>query len=384
MWNKPWQYKEGTAICLSLMIVGAMLQLSVGPINWDLFAAPVNIIFLCVYIAVLVIAFLLKGKVYAIRWSMTYYAAVPAILVAGISTVVYGITCDRATLTAWPFVLIYFWLATILGLTCLKRIKSFAFLLNHLGLFIALVAATLGSADMKRMRMTIEQEQPEWRCTDESGNVQELDLAIKLNHFAIEEYPPKLIVVNNSTGKVLPEGRPASLVLEDSIMSGVLLGHNISVLKVYQYCAQFAEGDTLNYVPWTYSGATTAALVSVDGKEPEWVSNGSYMFPFVPSLIDTKTSLVMAEGEPKKYTSNVDIYTKSGEKIEGVDIEVNHPYEINGWKIYQLSYDGSKGRWSDTSVLELVRDPWLPYVYLGIFMLLAGAVWMFVTAGKRH
>lgn len=382
MWNKPWKYKEGTAVCLGLLAVGAMLQLSVGAINWSLFAAPVNVLFLALYILGIIVAYVLRSRLYAVRWAMTYHAAIPAILVAGVATVVYGITCDRSTLSAWPFVLLYFWLTTILGLTSLKHLhlREVPFLLNHLGLFIAIVCATLGSADMQRLKMTVQQDEPEWRAMDEDeaqkGRVAELDLAIQLNHFAIEEYPPKLVVISNETGKVQPLDRPESFIIDDSICSGSLLGHSIKVEKMYQYCAQFVGTDTANYVPWAYSGATTAALVSIDGRKAEWVSNGSYMFPYRPIRIDDKTSLVMPECEPKRFTSNVNVYTKSGEKVDKVDIEVNKPLEIDGWKIYQLSYDETKGRWSDTSVLELVRDPWLPFVYLGIFMLLAGAVCM--------
>ena len=57
--------------------------------------------------------------------------------------------------------------------------------------------------------------------------------------------------------------------------------------------------------------------------------------------------------------------------------------EIEGWKIYQLSYDESKGGWSDISIFELVRDPWLPVVYTGIVMMMLGAVCLFVNAQKR-
>ena len=66
-----------------------------------------------------------------------------------------------------------------------------------------------------------------------------------------------------------------------------------------------------------------------------------------------------------------------------VVIEVNKPFELEGWKIYQLSYDESKGRWSDISVFELVRDPWLPVVYTGIWMMIAGAVCLFALSQKR-
>ncbi|KPL25985.1 MAG: hypothetical protein AMS23_03830, partial [Bacteroides sp. SM1_62] len=57
--------------------------------------------------------------------------------------------------------------------------------------------------------------------------------------------------------------------------------------------------------------------------------------------------------------------------------EVNKPFKYRGWKLYQLSYDERMGKWSRVSVIEAVRDPWLPVVYTGIFLLLAGALYLF-------
>ena len=385
MWTKPWGYREGLAVGLGLLAVGAMLQLSIGSISWSLFAFPVNILFLAFYVLILIALFALRRRVYFVRWLMSWQCALPAIFFAAIATIVYGITSDRSTLSAWPFVLLYMWLTTILGLLSLKRWRSPAFLLNHLGLFIAISSATLGTADIQKLKMTVRQGEPEWRAVaeDGSGAAVELDVAIKLNHFSIEEYSPKLMVISNETGKTLPIGRPEVMVVDDSVMTGRLLGHVIKVERMLPYCAQFIGADTVNYVPWSYNGATTAALVSVDGRKPEWVCNGSYMFPYRPVRIDKDMSLVMPECEPKRFTSNVDVYTKSGLCLKNVNVEVNKPLEADGWKIYQLSYDDSKGRWIDISVFELVRDPWLPFVYLGIFMLLGGALWMFVTAGGK-
>lgn len=91
----------------------------------------------------------------------------------------------------------------------------------------------------------------------------------------------------------------------------------------------------------------------------------------------------MPDREPRRFSSDVVIYTESGKKQEKT-IEVNKPADIENWKIYQLSYDESKGRWSDISVFELVLDPWLPAVYVGIIMMMFGAVCMFVTAQKKN
>lgn len=81
---------------------------------------------------------------------------------------------------------------------------------------------------------------------------------------------------------------------------------------------------------------------------------------------------------PKRYASEVEIYTQKGEVFRAT-IDVNHPVTVEGWKIYQYSYDTAMGARSQLSILELVADPWMPAVYVGIFMLLAGAILMFVT-----
>ena len=47
-----------------------------------------------------------------------------------------------------------------------------------------------------------------------------------------------------------------------------------------------------------------------------------------------------------------------------------------------VGYDTQMGPMSQTSILELVSDPWLPLVYTGIYMMLAGAVCMFLKGKK--
>lgn len=41
-WTKPYGMKGGFLIGGGLIIAGLMLQLSVGPVNWDAFRWPVN------------------------------------------------------------------------------------------------------------------------------------------------------------------------------------------------------------------------------------------------------------------------------------------------------------------------------------------------------
>ena len=153
------------------------------------------------------------------------------------------------------------------------------------------------------------------------------------------------------------------------------------------HAAIFRDTTFLNVVPMMMDGATSAIKLRASRPEMEqpvegWVSNGSYIFPHSTLAIDGETSVAMPMQEVRRYTSHVTAFTEQGHSKQAV-IEVNKPLRLEDWVIYQYSYDDSRGKYSDTSVFELVRDPWLKVVYTGIFMLLAGAVFIFIAGPKR-
>ena len=88
MWSKPWSYKEGLIIGAGLLVIGALLQITVGGINWNLFAWPVNLIVLSVYIIVLIAMHLLRKRVFLFWWLSHYSAAVSSLVwVVGMTVV---------------------------------------------------------------------------------------------------------------------------------------------------------------------------------------------------------------------------------------------------------------------------------------------------------
>ena len=109
---------------------------------------------------------------------------------------------------------------------------------------------------------------------------------------------------------------------------------------------------------------------------------GSYQFPYQGLRLDSHHTVVMPNREPARFASDVTIFTKEGQSADAT-IEVNKPFTMAGWKVYQLSYNEQMGKWSNLSVFELVRDPWLPAVYFGIYMILVGAVLMFIQAAAN-
>ena len=200
MWNKPWTMKEGFLIGGGLIIAGLALELSVGPVVWEAFAWPVNGIVLAGFLIMIAAMLLLRKKVYAFRFIGTSHAAIPAMVFAVVLTIIMGLTRQKAggtwlndMLTFWPFVLVYVYIALILGMITLRRLMNLRswkhdipFLLNHLGLFLALTTATLGNADMQRVKMICGIGEPEWRALADGGIVKEMDIAIELKKFIME------------------------------------------------------------------------------------------------------------------------------------------------------------------------------------------------------
>lgn len=196
-------------------------------------------------------------------------------------------------ISSWPFVLAWAWMAISLGLATIhgtitrlkgrKWLHTTVFVLNHLGLLLALVAATLGSADMQRVRMAVVRAEPRSLAWDANGYGYELDFAIELLDFKIEE-------------------------------------------------------------------------------------NGQ---------ADSRS--------PSKFKACVQITALSPHAlaISEHTIEVNRPASMQGWKIYLIGYEAELGEDTRYCEFELVRDPWLPWVYAGIAMMLAGAVGLFLIATPK-
>ena len=88
MWSKPWSYKEGLVMGAGLLVIGILLQMAVGAINWGLFACPVNAFVLVVYILALVAMHLLRKRVYLLGWLSHYSASVSSLVwVAGMTVI---------------------------------------------------------------------------------------------------------------------------------------------------------------------------------------------------------------------------------------------------------------------------------------------------------
>ena len=275
-----------------LVLTGLLLEWGIGSVPWESLAWPVNGFLLAIFLLIIVSIHFFRKKIKFFRFLSTREAAIPALVFVVVLTIVMGLTRQMF----WPFVLSYVYLAVILGLVILKTLSS-SFLpshstrhpslstlhnphstlhtsqitnLFHLGFFIAMTTAALGSADVQRLKMMATVGVAESRAFTLENIVKDLPFSIELQRFVMETYD---------------------------------------------------------------------------------------------------------NGTPKRFASEIRVLTRS-EKAILKTVEVNKPVGVNGWKIYQNGYDTKMGARSRISILELVRDPWQPAVYVGIFMMLVGAFLM--------
>lgn len=411
IWEKPWGYKEGSIIAAGLAFAGGILQITAGNIQPQLFAYPVNLIIGILFVVGLLFSYFVFRKRSIIRFFGSVYATLPAlgmmvvlIIVMGILPQYVGQASDSSDViarlgwhtvtTSWSFILLSFYNLFILGVAILRKFsqpfewKHIGFYLNHLGLFLAYLGGILGNADIERLTMTVQQGSVEWRAKTQDNAIKELPIAIQLDTFKIEEYHPKIAIISNETGKILPANKPESYMFEKVGETTRLAGYTVQVVDYIKEAGMVHEGDVVNYAPIRMEGAVTALKIRVTHPNLEkpvegWISNGSFLFPHHALFLDEKCSAVMPMQEVKKYISHVTVFTQKGDSQRAV-IEVNKPFSIEGWTIYMYSYDESKGKYSDTGVFELVRDPWIKVVYTGFFMLIAGALYLFIVGAKRR
>ena len=393
VWQQPWGYAESFIISFAVLCIGFVFELVLPSSNQSL-VFPYNLIIGAGFFILLFLGHFVfrKTKVHAFLSGIPLTIALVSSL--SILVILMGILPQIPSLEtglveklglnqmtiSYPFLMINFILLVVLGLVSLNKtfpfkLKNWGFVCSHWGLWIVIFAGGLGSGDLRRLKMDVYENKIELRSYDDNKKFYEMPLAIKLKDFLIDEFNPKLAIVENETGSLYEAQKPSMIMIEKGLHCDL---QNWKIQVEEFYVTSGRSGD--RYYKLVDFGAAPAAKVQVISPQNDtlqgWISCGSFNRPHESLKLNDQFSLVMTVPEPKRFSSEVTFYTPDGKKRDEV-LEVNKPVTVNGWKIYQLSYDDKMGRYSDKSILEVVRDPWQPYVYLGIFMMMIGAIYMF-------
>lgn len=277
-------------------IFAILLQVVIGNFPLPFFAFPLNVILAVIWMFLLGRLYIEGKNLVLTRFLVSPQTSILSILLLIGGSLVIGLfpqladsEADSMTgflaalgcynfMTSWIFIAILFLLLSNLGMIIIHsfyhrtKMKK-RFLLNHLGLWLALFAGFFGSSDVQTLRIPLYSGQPTREAYRMNGVVHHLDYELELNHFGVEYYP---------------------------------------------------------------------------------------------------------NGMPSRFSADIRIGN------DQAVLEVNHPYSYRlGEDIYLTGYDKMSATTSQYCVLQIVRQPWKQVIVIGILMMLAGAILLFINGPKR-
>ena len=282
------------------------------------------------------------------------------------------------------------YLFTVLSFSILKRSSVFnfnnlSFILVHLGFWIVIATAIIGSSDMVWLKMPVFINQKTSYAFDEQNNAYKMPFVIELNDFQIDQYNPNLAIMRNIDHKlVIHKGE--RFITVDHNAHGIIDNWDITVETYFPVASKRINGA---YVPDSTFGSVPAAYIKVhvlgndSFSRAGWISSGSSINPRDILKLNNDISICMAMPKPREFISLIRVF-ENDSTYSCKKIMVNKPCRIKKWNIYQVGYDKNMGKWTDYTLLEVVYDPWLKVLYSGIILMITGiAVLLFRTSLKR-
>jgi hypothetical protein len=396
----PWEFRESFLFTAIAVIAGFCIEYASSGSGIPKPHLPYNAIALSVFgVAVLGIGLVFRNNS-VVKWLGGIPLGLALIFAIAILSLIGGIIPQgdavpgslqallrvNQIFSSWPFALtVLLFLANLgFGLSWKLlpfKLKNLQFILFHAGFWLALSCGIFGSTDLQRFVVPIEiGKANNLGYTMDSETPQPLPFTIYLHNFSLVEYPPQLLLYDPHSGKLIEERSKMNIFVRKGITAS-WQGVEVHVIDFIAHALPGKDGipqpaDTKAGIPYAKVRITTDS----DSREA-WITTGS---PFV----DTQDAQVgsrflgIRPGSPKAFRSAVTVTDEGGHQ-KAATLEVNHPVDFNDWKLYQMGYDEKAGRWSQLSLIEVIRDPWLPAVYLGLFMIMAGNI-LFFWNGIKH
>lgn len=395
-----WGYKRAFLRCALLFAVGAALQMAFGDIDNSFLRYPWGLIIALNYLYLLVLIYVQSDKWPWLKRLYDGYACISALASMVVVTIIFGLTrqdpsteglvgllgFSRMT-SSWPFNILLLYFTTTTGLAVVGdlhhwRQRRLAAVLSHLAVFVVLVAGIFGSGDKERVSVTTQVGRTTHIGLNRSGEQVQLPFTITLREFAMDEYPPKLYILSTRTESSSED----FLSVENEGDEATIDGWHIVARQSVDMAGRMPDDE--QWQPMTHVGAAPAVYVearnTLSGERFEgWVSCGSHIFEPSYLMLSGGYAVAMPRREAKRYLSRVEVVDEQS-KHHQFNIEVNHPARLGSWHIYQMGYDTQRGRWSEISVLECVRDGWYSAVHIALWMMILSGVVMFATAGGRR
>jgi len=396
----PWEFRESALFTIIAVFSGFVLQYAGGGRGVMVPQLPYNAIILLLFAAVTLGIGLAFRENATVKWFGGIPLGLCMIVAIALLSLIGGVVPQDGFMegsfadmlgisrifSSWPFALTVLLFLANLGLSLAWRLVPFSvnnlqFILFHAGFWIALACGTFGAVDLQRLVIPVEEGQSNnLGYTMGSGKSEELPFSVFLKDFALEEYPPQLFLYNPHTDNIIVDGSRAAVPVHKGLKTS-WKGLAVEVLDYLPSALPGQHDEPVAADPAVGIPFAKVRITALSNSQEAWLSTGSPMLrPYVVDL--GGFFLMMMPGQPKSFLSSVSVRSNDGHQHNAL-LEVNKPVAFMGWKLYQMGYDEKAGRWSKLSLIEAIRDPWLPVVYLGFFMIMAGNVLFFWNGIKQ-
>lgn len=255
------------------LLLAMLLQITTGNFPLLLFAFPLNVIFAIIWIFILARLYMEGIQLPFTRFLSSSHTSVLCILLLIGGSLVIGLypqlsDAEAASMpgigaalgcynfmTSWIFVAALFLLLSNLGMviihaSCHRKKAKKRFLLNHIGLWLALFAGFFGSSDVQTLRIPLHAGQPTREAYSMDGSVRYLNYELELHSFDVDYYPngmPSRFAADVRIGdenKILEVNHPFNYRFGEDIY---LTGYDTRKMNNSQYCVL-----QIVYQPWKY------------------------------------------------------------------------------------------------------------------------------------
>jgi hypothetical protein len=253
--------------------------------------------------------------------------------------------------------------------------------MSHLGCILILAGAIWGSSAghdlqarlggnprIRRAEMEIPEGTREDRVRLDNGQTASLPFSLHLDEFRIDYYLPGSLQVQTADGRSLKVPAEPGLVRD--------LGEGLGRIKIVRTFEHFRiTRDPNGMTAYDDPNADSNPALEVQVTQPDGTTQRQFVFERFPQPHPAGGGLGLSYRRMiKDYISRVDVIVH-GEAVATKAIEVNKPLHYGGYQFYQSSYGTDSESGKPVTVLTVVCDCGLSWVYMGYAALLFGAAW---------
>ena len=259
-------------ILIIFLAVALALQILTGNIPLSFLTFPLNLILALIWVLVMVSVWKTRKKSLFVGFMLSRGATVSAILLFLAFSLVVGISGERELVSSWVFAAVMLYLQTVLLFVILRGWRAqtatgarlgavrWRFLLNHVGILLAVSSAFWGAPDTEVLRVRAIQDVPVRQAVSMDGIPESLPFEILLSEFKTETWSNG--VPSMFEAKLLVNGE--NVVLKVNEPYNVSFGKDLYLVG---FDSMYDSGSCILqvvYEPWRY-GALAGVVMMLAG-----------------------------------------------------------------------------------------------------------------------